>query len=247
MSEKSKNSVSLIIPVYNEEVLVKDALNECLAKLAANFEEYELIVVDDGSKDNTKKIILENFSNSPNVVFCPNYINLNQGVSIQRALAIATKKYVVHNGIDLPLDINDLRKSIDETPDADMIVFQRTIYSGATSWRKLTSNINILIRRILFPKLTTGIPDMNFTQVYTKQIIPFVMPLAKSPAFTTPEMIMRARLMKYTIQLKEIHFHARQHGSGSLGKLHDILWTIYDMFRFRHLLWMGIEKHGKVK
>ena len=73
------------------------------------------------------------------------------------------------------------------------------------------------------------------------------MPLAKSPAFTTPEIIMRARISGLNIQLRDAVFHARQNGESSLGKLHDILWTIYDMVRFRQLIWMGLETHGKVK
>lgn len=247
MDEKSKKSLSLIVPVYNEEALVFDAINECLIKLKQNFEDFELIIVDDGSKDKTNAIIVENFSNNPKVIFCPNYINLNQGISIQRALAIATKDYISHNGIDLPLNINDLRASIDQYNDFDLIVFQRIKYAGATNWRKFTSNINIALRKILFPHLSSGIHDMNFTQVISRKIVTNIMPLAKSPAFTTPEIIMRAKRLGYTIHLHEIIFHARQHGSGSLGKLHDILWTIYDMVRFRVLIWAGINKHGKVK
>lgn len=244
---KSKKSLSLIIPIYNEEVLVYDAIKECLTKLEQNFEDFELIIVDDGSKDNTSKIIQENFSNNPHIVFCQNYVNLNQGISIQRALIIASKDYISHNGIDLPLNVNDLKDTLDQCDDFDIIVFQRVQYTGATKWRKLTSNINITLRKILFPKLSSGIDDMNFTQVYPKKIIHQIMPLAKSPAFTTPEIIMRAKLLGCKMHLKELVFHARQHGRGSLGKLHDILWTIYDMVRFRILIWVGINKHGRIK
>lgn len=247
MALKSQKSLSLIIPIYNEEKLVKTSIDECLRKLDEDFEDYELIIVDDGSKDETSNILKANYNNIPNVILCPNYVNLNQGISIQRAAAIAKKDYVVHNGIDLPLDIKDLRFFLEGTEDFDVLVLQRKEYNGASKWRLLTSNINIIIRKILFPSLTKGIRDMNYVQIYKKNILSRIMPLAKSPAFTTPEMIMRARLLKLNIQIKENEFHARNEGTSSLGKLHDILWTIYDMFRFKNLIWLGLEKHGKVK
>lgn len=247
MQAKSPISVSVIIPIYNEERLVESAMENCLRKLDDDFEDYELIVVDDGSRDNTAAILKEKFSHHPRLVFCPNYINLNQGASVQRGWSIATKSYTVHNGIDLPLDIKEIRTLLEDIKDADILVLQRKEYSGATNWRLLTSNVNILIRTILFPKLSRGIKDMNFTQIYRREILPQVMPLAKSPAFTTPEMIFRGKELGLKVETRNVVFHARSDGSGSLGKLHDILWTIYDMFRFRYLLWIGLDVHGKVK
>lgn len=247
MNIKSQKSLSLIIPIYNEEKLVKSSIDECLRKLHEDFENFELIIVDDGSKDDTPNILKAHYSNIPNVILCPNYINLNQGISIQRAAAIAKKEYIVHNGIDLPLDIKDLRYFLENNDNFDVLVLQRKKYNGASKWRLLTSNINIIIRKILFPSLTKGIRDMNYVQIYKSNILHKIMPLAKSPAFTTPEMIMRARLLNLNIQIKDNEFHARNEGTSSLGKLHDILWTIYDMFRFKNLIWMGLEKHGRVK
>lgn len=247
MQTKSPISVSVIIPVYNEEKLVRSAIEDCLSKLDADFEDYELIVIDDGSKDETASILRAHFGNEPRLVLSPNSINLNQGVSVQRGMAIATKDYTVHNGIDLPLDIKDLRALLDTVGDADVLILQRKQYSGATNWRLVTSNVNIFIRTLLFPILTRGVKDMNYTQIYKRSILKSILPLAKSPAFTTPEMILRAKATGLKVETREVVFHARTHGSGSLGKLHDILWTIYDMFRFRYLLWIGLQVHGKVK
>lgn len=244
---KSTKSISVVIPIYNEEKIVEGAINKCLEALEKDFEDYELIIVNDGSKDNTQQILHNSFSAHPRVVLLPNHVNLNQGISVQRGMAVANKEFVVHNGIDLPLKPVELREKLEVMADADMLVLQRKEYSGATTWRLITSNVNILIRKILFPVLTNGFKDMNFTQIYRRQIISQILPLAKSPAFTTPEMIMRAKYLGFKIITAEAEFQERPHGKGSLGKLHDILWTVYDMFRFRYLLWIGIDKHGKVK
>lgn len=247
MGEKCSQSLSLIIPVYNEEKLLVEAVEDCLAALQKDFEDFELILINDGSTDRTEHILREEFAGKKNMVIVSNYINLNQGISIQRAMAMASKSYTVHNGIDLPLKPSEIRRHLETIGDTEVLILQRRIYAGATRWRLLTSKLNILIRKILFPILSKGIRDMNFTQIYKTSIIPRVLPLAKSPAFTTPEMIFRAKVLNLRVKLADADFSERTEGTGSLGKLHDILWTIYDMLRFRYLLWIGIDKHSKIK
>jgi glycosyltransferase involved in cell wall biosynthesis len=53
--------VSVIVPVYNEEQYISATLDSIINQ---NFEDFELIVVDDGSTDSTLEIITEKLSNS---------------------------------------------------------------------------------------------------------------------------------------------------------------------------------------
>jgi glycosyltransferase involved in cell wall biosynthesis len=244
---KSSHSLSLILPLYNEETLLESALNYCIEVLQADFEDFEIVLIDDGSKDMTLSILQEKFAHYPFIKIHQNYVNLNQGITVQRGWKIAEKDFVLFNGIDMPLDLKEVKEILEELSDNDVIVLERSIYQGATQWRLITSNVNFWIRKLLFPIVTSGFDDMNYTQIYKKTIIDSILPLAKSPAFTTPEMIIRARINGLKIAQKMITFNERKHGTGSLGKLHDILWTIYDMFRFKYLLTIGINKHGKVK
>jgi len=247
MSGKCTKSLSLIIPIYNEEKIVKAAIEDCITSLEKDFEDFELIIINDGSSDGTQNILTEFFSNHPRIKLIPNYINLNQGISVQRGHAMATKSYTVHNGIDLPLKPSEIKHHLENIGDTDVLVLERKKKSGTSSWRLITSNVNILLRKMLFPILTRGFKDMNFTQIYRKEIVPKILPLAKSPAFTTPEMVLRARCLNLKIKTVDAEFQERKVGIVSLGKVHDILWTIYDMLRFRYLLWIGIDKHAKIK
>ncbi len=51
--------VSILVPAYNESLTIVDTVNSLLA---LNYKLYEIIVIDDGSKDDTSKILIENFS-----------------------------------------------------------------------------------------------------------------------------------------------------------------------------------------
>lgn len=67
--------LSIIIPVYNVEQYLKDCLSSILSQ---KFEQYEIILVDDGSTDNSGKICDEYVSNYKNIIAIHQE---NQGVS----------------------------------------------------------------------------------------------------------------------------------------------------------------------
>ena len=244
---KSKLGVSLILPVYNEEAILEKAVKRCHKSLENDFEFFEIILINDGSKDSSLIIMHKLKKELSNIEVLDNLINLNQGVSIQRGLKAAKHEIVLHNGIDLPFDVSELKALLEKNYPFDLFGLEREKYKGATRWRKFVSKTNHFIRSAFYPFKSKGILDMNFIQIYNREIINQILPLAKSPAFTTPEMIYRANHFDLNVKSATYVYHARSHGSGSLGKLHDIVWTIYDMIRFKYLLIIGLKIHGKVK
>ena len=248
MSKKCDISISLILPVYNEEEILKDCIDKCLRVLNQDFKEFEIIIVDDGSRDSSLSIAMDIAATDSRILVVPNLVNLNQGVSIQRGFTVAKMDVLLHNGIDLPFNPEDTRILVEShLREVDVLVLERNEYSGATRWRKFVSAVNTLIRRALFPSLSKGLRDVNYIQFYSRNILKDILPLAKSPAFTTPEMIFRARFFGYRVRNIPYDFHARPVGDGSLGKLHDITWSFYDMLRFRFLAWIGLKTHGRLK
>ena len=233
LKEKKAYSISLIIPVYNEESLVEGAIKHYLEVLSSDFEDFEIIVVDDGSDDATGSIIDKYAERNEQIRVLHNKVNLNFGISIQKGIPLAQKDYILPTAIDLPLDPKDIASLIEKMHCFDLLILERRFYSGATLWRKITSKINRLMLHIFFPLATIGLRDLNYTQIYRRKIMPRIMPLAKSPAFTFPEMILRAKYQRLRVGSVEVDYHPRLRGKGAFGKLHDIIWTVYDMFRFR--------------
>ena len=60
--------LSLVLPAYNEEANIKIVVDEALEELPKNFARYEVIIVDDGSKDNTPQIADELAAEHPDYV-----------------------------------------------------------------------------------------------------------------------------------------------------------------------------------
>lgn len=232
----SDTSLSMILPIYNERRFVREAVERCLHALDADFDDFELILVDDGSHDGTGQEIDNLAAEHERVVALHNHVNLNVGISIQRAFGIAQKALVLHNAVDLPLAPESVMALIRRAGTFDVLVLERQSYPAATVWRKTTSVVNRALRQLCFPTSTGGIRDMNFTQIYRREILPTVMPVAKSPAFTTPEMILRAILAGLEVKSLTVEYQPRPGGGpGAFGRVHDIAWTMYDMLRFRLL------------
>ena len=227
-------TVSYIISAYNEDNILKDSIDYCIECLDKDFEDYELILVNDGSKDKTGEIMDEIAKNNGKVIVLHNLINLNLGISIQRALSIASKDYAVSNAADLPLDPAATATIIKLMNDGtDVLVLQRKEYLGTSIWRRLTSFINRSIVFLLFPKEKRGIRDTNYTQMYRKDIIKQVLPISRGPIFTWPEMIFRAKRLGLKVKTHDIDYIPKHIRKGAFGKPHDIIWGLYEMLRFR--------------
>jgi len=110
--------VSIIITSYNYERYIKECIESCLYQ---TFDDYEIIVIDDGSTDNTNNILVNYYENEKIKIFN----NTNGGIENASNFGInkAQGKYIVRVDADDILDKNFLKKltSIIETKDIAFI------------------------------------------------------------------------------------------------------------------------------
>lgn len=221
--------ISVVLPGYNEEANVEDAVSRCLAALRQLTERPEVIVVDDGSTDATFAIAEELGRRHPEVRVVRNPINLGVGTSLLIGMQAASGDLVLYNGMDYSLDLADLAGMLPLFPEHDVVVVVRTDRSAHAPWRKLTSLVHYWLVRLLF---RARFGDMNFTQVYKRELAVGLGVRARSPAFVTPELLIRARDRGARITEVRARFLPRLRGPTSYGKPRDILWALTDMFSF---------------
>jgi len=110
-------SLSIIIPVFNESLTIYELLDTVNNLIIKNDIKKEVIVINDFSKDDSKKEILRFIKekSSSNITFIENDLNLGKGGSIKKALEIVTGDYCIIQDADLELDpqqINDLLEPV---------------------------------------------------------------------------------------------------------------------------------------
>ena len=119
---------TLIIPIYNE-VRTLPLLLKKIDRLDDNI---EIIIIDDGSNDGTKDMLIENTK----LIITKNKFNLGKGASIRRGTYLASNKNVILMDGDLEVDIDDIPKLIlkYEKNDIDALVGVR--------WKENSNNQN---------------------------------------------------------------------------------------------------------
>ena len=94
--------ISYLIPVLNEIKTVKKSVHQAIN---IPFKDKEIIIIDNGSKDNSEKII-KNFSKYKNIKTILRKKNLGYGATIDEGTKVAKGKYIYIHYADLEYDIN---------------------------------------------------------------------------------------------------------------------------------------------
>ena len=158
MPQENSKSLSIIIPVYNEQNFLSKLFDELI--LYFNSADVEIITVDDGSTDDSPKIISE-FLNSKKYKFDfkPVRLDINsgKGKAIQTGIKKSIGKYILLQDADLELDTKDSNEMYNMIKNNDDIkcIFGSRYLSGKLKknnyfFNNLVGKINSLIFNIFF-------------------------------------------------------------------------------------------------
>lgn len=112
---------SLILPIYNEEKNIDSVVSLLLTNLPGT----EIILVNDGSKDETASII-KKYADSVKIVSYPQ--NMGKGYAIRQGVQAATKNLIVFCDADIPFGIDgigQLVKKMEANPGLDLVITEK--------------------------------------------------------------------------------------------------------------------------
>src|SRR6266536_1905453 len=114
--------LSVVIPVYNEESILRESCQELMARLDERGWDYEIVITENGSKDRTVEILRALAAETPRLRFIhsdePNY-----GLALRRGILEAKGAYVVADEIDLcDVRFYDRALAVLDAGGADMVV-----------------------------------------------------------------------------------------------------------------------------
>ena len=149
--------LSIIIPAYNEENRLLRTLEQVFTFLAEENYPAEVIVVENGSSDNTYALAKEQRAKYPNLRVLHNE-RAGKGRAVQRGMLEAEGEYRIFCDADLSMPIEEIRRFIPPKLDTDIVIASRevkgSIRYNEPSYRHLTGRIfNLLIRFLALPKL----------------------------------------------------------------------------------------------
>ena len=118
---KFDRSVSLLCWAYNEEDSIQEYLERATLLMGEAVEDYEIVLIDDGSTDRTYALAVKFQGKNPKLKIFQNEKNLNVGISSKRAIQRATKEYLFWQTIDWSYDISNLRQFLEHLKTHDIV------------------------------------------------------------------------------------------------------------------------------
>ena len=115
--------VSVIIPVYNQQELVIKAINSIPKR-----DDIEIIVIDDGSQDNTWESIHQNLRE--NMIIIRNPINKGVAYTVNKGYDLAKGEYIILLGSDDYFYPDEFEKCIEELDGTDLVYYDMQINNG---------------------------------------------------------------------------------------------------------------------
>jgi dolichyl-phosphate beta-glucosyltransferase len=104
------DSISVIIPAYNEAQRLPVTLRRVHEYLNSSANDFEIIVVDDGSTDSTESEVMKAASEFPGIRLIKNETNRGKGFSVRRGILASTKGLILMTDSDLSTPIEEVAK-----------------------------------------------------------------------------------------------------------------------------------------
>jgi dolichyl-phosphate beta-glucosyltransferase len=235
--------LSIIIPAYNEEALIAGTLNSLQTYLSARPEQFEIIVVDDGSQDKTVESI-QDWKNRDvtDLRLLVNQKNMGKGFSIRRGVLESRGRYVIFIDADLPYElyaIDDFLKAL--RSGCDLAIGSRVLpgseVRGVPALRYAAGQVfSWMVQAVLF----RGLPDTqcgfkSFKSAAAKEIF---RRLTIGGFGFDVELLFVARKLKFAIQPVAVHMIEHRHRS-RVRLFIDSLKMFSNLFMVRWMDWQG--------
>jgi len=244
---KNNSSASLVIPCYNEEINIQKGVLDKIGNFTKNSSDFsEVLIVDDGSSDESKKIIKEKY-----LIQFPKFKlieNQHQGkaFAIINGIKNSSSRFVMFSDIDLATPIEEADKLLQQAKRGTKIVIgsRNSQRVGAPVLRKIMAVGFILIRNLLIG--LKGIQDTQcgFKLFERKAAISIIEKLqvfhdkrrAMGSSVTAGfdlEFLFLALKNHYSI--KEVPVIWRHVETKNVNFLRDSIETLIDIFKIRYL------------
>ena len=225
--------LSVFLPAYNEEANLERTVKNVVENLKKNVSEWEIVIVDDGSKDNTGKISDRLARINTKIKVIHHSPNRGYGAAFKSGLYACKYPWISLIDSDGQFDFQEIThfiKTQAET-DADMVI---GYYLGrkVSIIRILNSKAWQLIVFLLFGLNVKDI-DCGF-KLISKKIVDKIPKLeSERGAFISSEFLIKTKKAGFKIVEIGVHHFPRQFGEATGAQLNVIIQSFIDLFKLK--------------
>lgn len=224
------DKLSVFFPAHNEENNIAATVNSALEILPKVTKEFEIIVVNDASTDNTKKIIEEIAAKNPTVKIVNIRKNLGYGLAIKTGLYSARFPLILFTDSDGQFDFGEIEKFLGKISGADLVIGFR-IRRVEGIWRKLNATGWKFLNFLLFGLNVRDI-DCGF-KLIKKGVLKKIPKLESDGATISAELLVKAKRYGFKISEVPVSHFRRKAGKPTGANLGVIAKAFLELFKLR--------------
>jgi len=220
-------SLTIFFPCYNEEANVERVTRAAVAVAQAVADDWEVLIVNDGSRDRTGELADELARTIPGVRAVHNRPNQGYGGALARGFREARKNWIFYTDGDGQFDLSELPRLLPLLETHDIVSAYRLDRKDPLI-RKLNALAWTTLVNVLFGLWLRDI-DCAF-KIYPRTFIERI-ELQSRGALIDTEMLAKARYLGYSIAQIGVHHYPRIAGQQTGANLRVILRAFRELFR----------------
>ncbi|MFH1877647.1 MAG: glycosyltransferase family 2 protein [Candidatus Omnitrophota bacterium] len=227
---KDKISISFVLPMYNEQANIADAISNIKSFAGELSDDYEIVIVDDASTDGSAEIVAEKMKEDPRIRFFRLEKNTRFGGAFAKGFKEAGKDVIMYMDSDMPVSIADIKESFPLIKSADIVTGFSKIKKGDTALRKfISTGYNFLVRSLF----GLDINDINSGyKIVRREVIEGLDFVSRSP-FVDVEIFLHAKKKNKKVRQFPLIFRSRSGGESHISRMPVILATFTDMLKVK--------------
>lgn len=228
---KKLRSLSLVIPAYNDETTVGRLIADADVLLKEVCDDYEIVVVNDGSRDGTLALLQQIAAANPRVRLINHEVNRGFGRTIKELYLAGKRELVFSLPGDYQYAPKELLTMAQGLATHDFVIGLRVKRNDP--WRRKVQSL--IYNTLLTLLYGNRHKDVNSIKLFRSEVLDYVK-LESDTAFVDAELVIKAERAGFKIVEIPIEHLPRLSQGASGGKISVILETFKDLFSMRSQL-----------
>lgn len=237
---QNKGGISVFFPAFNDEETIGTLVSQALDLLPTLTDNYEVLVVNDGSADSTQKVLEELARNSAHLKLVRHERNLGYGAALRSGFTHASKELIFYTDGDGQYDVRQLPNLLSLMTNNLEVVNGYKISRSDAVHRKLTGAIYNRLARLLF-RLPIRDVDCDFRLIRRSAIRPIELTI--SGGAVCVELIYKLRRSGCAFAETPVHHYPRVHGRSQFFTARRVAVTARDFW----MIWVKLVALGRAR